>query len=283
MANRRMITSSIWQDEWFGPLSFFEQALWIGLFSVCADDQGRLIDSPILIRASVFPYKDVSLDEIETALGTFSQAGRVIRYQSGSKRLLQIVNWWKQQRAQWASRSDWPAPDDWVDRVRTRTSAGMVTENWWQGKVVPGVQAQVAAVVAAQACPTSLSDKPKQEQEQEYKHEQKQKHSVSDSAGLAAAHTAWQNARGGAVNAMDAEQVTAMCDEYGADWVEAAIHDANAARQDKLPSLNYVAAFLKRWKREGFRAPFDAQPSRPRENEPRGSRCRRCQSRGRPE
>jgi hypothetical protein len=33
MANSRIITSAIWEDDWFGQLGFFEQALWIGLFS----------------------------------------------------------------------------------------------------------------------------------------------------------------------------------------------------------------------------------------------------------
>ena len=130
MANSRIITSAIWEDEWFGPLSFFEQALWIGLFSRCADDQGRLLDNPVVIRAAVFPYKDASVDEIDAAVAGFAEAGRVHRYQSDGKALVQITNWWEHQRQQWASASKWLPPEGWQDHVRTRQNNDMLTVNW---------------------------------------------------------------------------------------------------------------------------------------------------------
>lgn len=78
----------------------------------------------------------------------------------------------------------------------------------------------------------------------------------------AAAFTAWQSARGGAINEMDSFAIGELCDQFTAEWVTAAIKEANSARQDKLPSLNFLRAILDRWKREGFKAPFDAKANR---------------------
>lgn len=130
MANSRVITSAIWEDEWFGPLGFFEQALWIGLFSKCADDQGRLLDNAILIRAAIFPYKDVSIEAVNDALGGFESAGRIHRYEADGKRLIQVLHWWSHQPQQWASASKWAAPGGWIDHVRTRENNQYHTENW---------------------------------------------------------------------------------------------------------------------------------------------------------
>jgi hypothetical protein len=130
MANRRMISSDIWEDDWFGQLDFFEQALWIGLFSKCADDQGRLLNNPVLLRAAIFPYKDIPLDDIEQAVREFAHAERVILYTTDSKNVLQLVNWWEHQRPQWAQPSKWAAPEGWRDRIRTRDGGVYRAENW---------------------------------------------------------------------------------------------------------------------------------------------------------
>ena len=131
MASRRMITSAIWEDEWFGELDFFEQVLWIGLFSKCADDQGRLKDNAILIRASVFPYKDTDVDIIVAALECFEQAGRIIRYEANGKMLIQIVKWWEHQKPQWAAASQWEPPStEYDDRIRTRLNGQYYEVNW---------------------------------------------------------------------------------------------------------------------------------------------------------
>lgn len=130
MAKNRLIASDIWADDWFGPLPFFEQALWIGLFSQCADDQGRLLDNPVLIRAWVFPYKDIAMVDIVKALALFERDGKIHRYQADGKKLIQIVNWWDHQHAQWVQPSQWPSPEVWHDAVRTRMNGTYLSENW---------------------------------------------------------------------------------------------------------------------------------------------------------
>jgi len=130
MANRRVILSAIFEDEWYGPLSFFEQQLWIGLFARCADDQGRLQDNPIVIRAQVFPYKEIPPKEIEDALAKFFASGKIIRYEIAGKKLIQLKRWWENQRPQWAGPSKWPSPEGWTDRIRTRRNNEYIVENW---------------------------------------------------------------------------------------------------------------------------------------------------------
>lgn len=130
MADKRVITSSIWRDEWFGPLNPFHKCLWIGLFSACADDQGRLQDSPILIRADVFPYDDMPAAQIDAALDRFAADGKIYRYEHDGKRLIQIVNWWEHQQQQWAMPSKWGPPEGWVDHVRSNIKGDYVVINW---------------------------------------------------------------------------------------------------------------------------------------------------------
>lgn len=126
----RYIDSDIWADEWFSELSWFEQALWIGLFSKAADNQGRLRDSPALIRSEVFPTKDVALEEIEAAIAKFALAWRVHRYEVDGKRYLQILHWWDHQCPRFATPSRFPAPEGWTDHVRSSLRGKMVLIDW---------------------------------------------------------------------------------------------------------------------------------------------------------
>ncbi len=130
MAGRRMISRAIWEDEWFGQLEALEQVIWIGLFSRCADDQGRFRDNALLVRSALFPYRNYPPDEIGAALVNFAEAGRILRYEVNAKRYVQIVHWWEHQQGQWAAASEYPAPEGWDDRIRTRTAGQYVEHNW---------------------------------------------------------------------------------------------------------------------------------------------------------
>lgn len=131
MANRRMLSGDTWRSEFIGGLNFFERILWTGLITACADDQGRILNNPILIRADVFPFDDVSIAQIERALGVFVSAGKLHQYEVDGKKLLQIVNWWKYQTPSWASPSKYPAPDGWVDREKYHTVGNKIdSKNW---------------------------------------------------------------------------------------------------------------------------------------------------------
>ena len=128
---RRVITPELFEDEWFGGLQDREQLIWVGLFGVLADDQGRLRDNAALIRSRLWPYRDVPAADVAAALDRFVADNRLCRYSTTKDGpLLQIVNWWKHQRPQWTARSPLPAPPGWCDRIRTRLNGEYVHEGW---------------------------------------------------------------------------------------------------------------------------------------------------------
>lgn len=132
MANRRMTSSDLFEDDFINSLDFFQRYLWIGLFVACADDQGRFMDSHPIIRAKVFPFdRDVTDELVEAALTNYCAAGKIVRYVANGKHLAQIIKWWSYQTPSWASPSKYPSPDDWTDRFKYHTIGNKIhVENW---------------------------------------------------------------------------------------------------------------------------------------------------------
>ncbi len=127
----RMIHAVMWEDEFFTSMPVFDRLLWIGLITVCADDQGRMQDSPAMVRSKVFPVDDIPISQIAESLNRVSVDGKILRYVSGKHKCIQIVNWWRHQKPQWAARSIYPAYSGWVDRVRYHiTKKEIYSLNW---------------------------------------------------------------------------------------------------------------------------------------------------------
>lgn len=142
MADRRMIASDIWRDDFFMDLSFIGRLLWMGLVTHCADDQGRLKNHPRLISSDIFPLDNIPAEEIESLLQEFARAGLVVLYQADGKNLLQIVNWWQYQTPAWAVPSKYPPPPGWTDREKYHAAGNQVVNRNWEHP--GGFQAQEA-------------------------------------------------------------------------------------------------------------------------------------------
>ena len=152
MSNRRMINSDLFSDDIFMELDDVTRLVWIGLIVMAADDQGRLQDNELLIKSQIFPMDDKSPNTIKSSLDTLESNGMIYRYNSGNKKLIQIVNWWKHQAPSWAAASLYPAPDGWTDRVKVNSKGNKVLmENWTEQGGFMEVPAQVPAQV-----PTSV-------------------------------------------------------------------------------------------------------------------------------
>ena len=152
MANRRMITSDIFSDDVFMTLDDFTRLLWIGLITVCADDQGRFQNNDFLIKSQVFPADRKSPSRILKSLQFLEEKGMIICYEKDGKSLAQIVNWWKHQAPSWAAASLYPAPDGWTDRVKVNSKGNKVLmENWTEQGGFMEVPTQVPTQV-----PTSV-------------------------------------------------------------------------------------------------------------------------------
>jgi len=131
MSNQRLLSSHIWEDEFFTGLCIFDRLLWIGLISACADDQGRIIDNPSLIKSKIFPVDEISIEDINNGINRFVESIKVIRYISDNKKAIQIINWWKHQFPRWANKSLIPAPPGWWDRERYHGRGNEIfIKNW---------------------------------------------------------------------------------------------------------------------------------------------------------
>ena len=133
MTNRRMISSDMFEDEFIGLLPAKEQLAWVGIITACADDQGRFIDSPAVVRSNVFVYdREVDDELIEAVLEKLHHAHIITRYEIAGKKLIQINNWWKHQKPTWAAPSKHPSPANWVDRAKYHLIGinKVATENW---------------------------------------------------------------------------------------------------------------------------------------------------------
>lgn len=127
---RRMIDGGIWANEKFAEMPCMARLLQIGLINM-ADDQGRLKAHPAYLRSQLFPYDDVSLDDIHHWLQLIAANGTAVIYETDGKEYIQLVNWWQYQSLQYASPSEYPRPDGWQDRIRYNAKGNVtLTCNW---------------------------------------------------------------------------------------------------------------------------------------------------------
>lgn len=95
MAGRtRYLKASFFKNEELATLSPYHRLCFQGLWCY-ADRQGRLEDRPKRLKAEVFPYDDVDIDEL---LGDLMQKGFIVRYQvDGVDRFIEIPRFVKHQ------------------------------------------------------------------------------------------------------------------------------------------------------------------------------------------
>lgn len=130
MANKRMITSDLFEDDICSE-SYFTRLLWIGIITAVADDQGRMLDNPAIMRAKIFPLdNEVTDQQISESLKKIGKS--IYRYTStDGKKLIQIVKWWEYQTPSWAAPSRFLPPTNWKDRIKVHIVGNKVrTENW---------------------------------------------------------------------------------------------------------------------------------------------------------
>jgi len=219
----------------------FARLTWL-MFPLILSREGTTLDHPHYIRSKLYPLRDdVTLKMVQDAVQWFKDKGMVETYQVDGRDYLWFPTFPKYQgNTEREASSTFPAPP--YELVMQYYPDGLMNNSGEsQDECENGSCSQVDA--NAKANTDADAD-------------------ANTRTASGTVHKAWQNARGGAVNQMDAEQLNDMVDEFTPKWVEAAIAEANAARSDRLPSLNFVRSILERWKREGFKAPFDPKAKR---------------------
>lgn len=113
----RILNSSICTSESIDELDFFQESFFYRLL-VSVDDYGNFDARAKIIRAAVFPLKDVSLKDIETALDALAQQGMLQFYTVKGKRYIHLTGWTRFQRLR-NSKHKYPAPDSDGAEIQT--------------------------------------------------------------------------------------------------------------------------------------------------------------------
>jgi len=104
----RLIRDSITKSESIDTLSWFEEVFFYRLITI-VDDYGRYDARLKVLKSDLFPLKDITIKQIESALNSLSTAGMVQVYMYDQRPFLQLVNWEKFQTIR-NKRSKYPTP-----------------------------------------------------------------------------------------------------------------------------------------------------------------------------
>jgi len=86
----RVIKAEFWDDPDLGRMPDGARLLFVGLWSL-ADREGRLLDSPMMIAGSIWPYRDDGIiDDVRRWLEMLASANYIIRYQTCGHSYIQI-------------------------------------------------------------------------------------------------------------------------------------------------------------------------------------------------
>lgn len=108
MARARNIKPGFFTNDLLSECQPLARLLFQGLWCH-ADREGRIEDRPKKLKAEILPYDEA---DAETLLSELEVRGFVIRYESGGKRYLQVVNFCKHQNPHVKEQaSEIPAPD----------------------------------------------------------------------------------------------------------------------------------------------------------------------------
>jgi DnaD/phage-associated family protein len=258
---RRMLDSGMWSNENFAVLSAMARLLLIGVITL-ADDQGRCKANPAYLRSQIFPYEDISTDDINRWLGRMADNDTIVLYDSAGKAYLQLVNWWNYQPLDWAHPSEYPAPDGWKDRLRFNAKGNIcLTYNWrTKSGTCPvdncdshGVPTQVPTIVPTQV-PTEVRT-------QVTKLNLTKPNCTGDEAPTSDRGSDWRSVVDayqqeiGVITPGVSEEIKAYYDEIGAAMLIDAFKEAS---RNNIRKWSYVDGILKKWKVNGRTAPRDS-------------------------
>jgi len=105
----RILKQSICTSESIDQLDWFEEAFYYRLI-VNVDDYGVFDARPKILKASLFPLRDVKISQIEKAVATLAEKGMIRLYTVGGKPYLNLPSWADHQRVR-NSKHKYPTPD----------------------------------------------------------------------------------------------------------------------------------------------------------------------------
>ncbi len=255
MANTRMITSDIWEDDFFTSLTIFERLIWIGLITNCADDQGRFQDNVNLIASKLFPMEEVDRKNIEQALEKFASLGKLCRYTARGKKLAQIVNWWKHQKPRWAGKSNYPPPDGWIDRERYHIDSKTICDSNWDksgGFSEDYIEGYIGDYIKP-STPTDVNGDVNVNGDDDVNgdgdSDNARARETTAAATIAEISKIYESEIG-VITPFVRDKLVDAIDHYPRDWITEAIKEAVKSNVRKW---SYVSAILQSWKTKGYK------------------------------
>jgi len=104
-----MIDPEFWIDSRNKKLNYQERLFVIGMINH-ADDEGRLLADPALLRSKIFPYDDVSLECIQTMLNNITTNPNIYRYGVNGDTYIAFLKWSRYQKPEYPKPSIYPSP-----------------------------------------------------------------------------------------------------------------------------------------------------------------------------
>lgn len=122
---------SLSTDPRMGRVSL-KAALLFPLMWINCDDQGRISGDPDEIKYATCPNIDhITKIDIPELLEELERQGFLKVYSTSKTKAIQMLDWWEEQKLQWAYPSRYPAQNDWTDHLRYHsTPKEIITENW---------------------------------------------------------------------------------------------------------------------------------------------------------
>ena len=108
--SNRILKQDICQSEEVDQLSWFEEVLFYRLIVNC-DDYGCFDRRAKIIKASLFPLKEITAKQIDAAVDRLSTVGLVRVYEVQGRPYLQLATWSKHQRVR-NSKHKYPTPEE---------------------------------------------------------------------------------------------------------------------------------------------------------------------------
>ena len=134
IARGRIVPQSRSTDPRMGRVSLKAATLYDRMW-INSDDQGRLSGDPDEIKYTACPnLPDISKGDIPDLLKELEAQGLLKVFSTSRHTAIQMLDWWEEQKLQWAYPSPYPPPPGWTDHLRYHpTPKEIITENWPPG------------------------------------------------------------------------------------------------------------------------------------------------------
>ena len=133
IARGRMVPQSRSTDPRMGRISLKAVALYDKMWVNC-DDQGRCSGDPDEIKYTACPnLPDISRKDIPNLLKELAATKPALLevYTTSETDAIQMLDWWEEQKLQWAYPSLYPPPEGWTDHLRYHPiPTEIITQNW---------------------------------------------------------------------------------------------------------------------------------------------------------